>query len=220
MSGVGPLEPGEGTRAWGDAPAAEDPPRAPTAPGQLPARLFDRLRARRRRTALAAAAVLAALLATGGYLYTTHEHEHGHQHERQPPPPAAPFPSQAVELTYLEPVATPPGAPPGSFSFAVLLSVEFGPPVTVTRMNQPYRGLFLSSSPRTPFRTRAGAARKIIVTMHVTECGKVPENAGFPFLDVTLRNIRAIQVQSFILGSRYAHALSEALRAACGNDSR
>ncbi|MER6977540.1 hypothetical protein ABT317_11095, partial [Streptomyces carpinensis] len=131
-----------------------------------------------------------------------------------------PFPAQVVDVSYLDPAVTPAGAPPGSFSFAVLVSVDSGPPVTVTRISQPYAGLSVTSEPRPPFRTEAGSARKIVVTMHVTECGIVPENAGLPFLDVTLRNVRAMQVQSFILGPRYAQALTEGLRGACGNDSR
>ncbi|MFF8589885.1 hypothetical protein ACF061_00340 [Streptomyces sp. NPDC015220] len=205
MSGVGPPEPGEGTRAW-NAPDP-DGPLVAGPPSRRPVRLGHR----RRRTALTAAA-LAALLAGGGSLYLTRE--------RQSPPPAPPFPSQVVDVSYLDPAPVPRDAPPGSFGFALLLSVESGPPVTVLAMKQPYAGLSLISVPRPPFRTKSGTARKILITMHVTECGRVPENAGLPFVDVTLRNARAMEVQSFILGSRYAHALSEALQVACGNDSR
>jgi hypothetical protein len=53
--------------------------------------------------------------------------------------------------------------------------------------------------------------------MHVTECGKVPRNAGLPFLDVTLRNTSAIEAHSFILGTVYARDLSHALQVACSN---
>ncbi|MEU5378331.1 Tat pathway signal sequence domain protein [Streptomyces sp. NPDC003631] len=205
MSGIGPVEPGEDTSAW-DAPdpgssLLHDPPR-----GRL-GRLYDR----HRRVALTAAAI-AALLAGGGYLYATRP--------RQPPPPPPPYPSQVVEVAYLSSAATPPGAPPRSFSFGVVLRVESGPPVTVSRIAQPYAGLSVTSVPRPPFRTKAGSARKVVITMHVTECGKVPEEAGLPFLDVTLRNTRAMQVQSFILGPRYAQALSSAVRVACDDDSR
>ncbi|MGW0081753.1 hypothetical protein [Streptomyces sp. NPDC003393] len=212
MTGVGPLEPGEGTRAR-DIPDLTEAPR----PGPR-SRRPPRLTRSRRRTALTSAA-LAALLAGGGYLYATHEHQPPPQ-ERQPPPLAPPFPAQVVDVSYLDPAPTPAGAAPGSFSFALLVSVNAGPPVTVTRIGQPYAGLSVTSAPRPPFRTRAGSARKIVVTMHVSECGTVPRNAGLPFLDVTLRNTRAMQVQSFILGSRYAQALSEALHRACDNDSR
>ncbi|MEV7126298.1 hypothetical protein [Streptomyces sp. NPDC093260] len=252
MSGIGPVEPGEGTRARRTGPpeapyapcdsttpdgpyTPQDPhnahsahrPLAPAPPFQrrypaagLRAHLRAILRARpgdHPRSALLTAAALAALLTCGGLLYATREQRPPHP---APPLPAPPYPSQVVDVSYLEPAATPPGAPPGSFSFALLVSVESGPPVTVTALDQPYAGLSLTSAPRPPFRTAAGSAHKIVITMHVMECGKVPENAGLPFLDVTLRNIRAMEVQSFILGSRYAHALSEALQVACGNVSR
>jgi hypothetical protein len=122
-----------------------------------------------------------------------------------------------VALTYLSKEAAPRDAPGRSFTFEVALSVQSGPPVTVTRLSQPYAGLSLTSEPRVPFRTSAGAARKVTITMHVTDCEKAPENAGLPFLDVTLRNARAIEAHSYIPGSRYAHDLSEALQTACGN---
>jgi hypothetical protein len=167
------------------------------------------LYARHRRAALTAAAVT-VLLAAGGYLFATRP--------QKPPPPPPPYPSQVADITY-QGKATPPGnAPRGSFSFAMELTVQSGPPVALTRITQPYAGVSLTSDPRPPLRTRAGFHRKITITMHVTECAKVPENAGLPFLDVTLRNTRAIQVHSFILGDHYAHDLSKALQVACSND--
>jgi hypothetical protein len=212
VSGVGPLEPGEGTRAW-DAPGPDDPPRTTPAYGPL-----GGLYQRHRRAVLTTAALI-LLLAGGSCLYATHE--------RTPPPAPSPapslppYPSQVTDISYLDAVATPPrDAGTRTFSFAVLVSVRSGPPVTVTRIDQPYAGLSVTSEPRPPFRTKAGSAQKIVITMHIQECGKVPENAGLPFLDVTLRNMRAIQAHSFILGSRYAQTLSQALQVACGNDFR
>ncbi|SHI27686.1 Tat pathway signal sequence domain protein [Streptomyces sp. 3214.6] len=200
MSGVGPVEPGEGTGtgAW-DIPA---PARRP---------LARRYAAHRPAVRAVLAALL--LLAGGGYLYATRPHD------AQPPTPAPPFPSQVVDVSYLGAIAVPPGTRPHTFAFEVLLTVDAGPPVTVTRLSQPYAGLALTSAPTVPFRTKAGSTRKIVITMHVTECGKVPENAGLPFLDVTLRNARAIRVHSFILGARYAQDLSKALKVACSNSS-
>ncbi|MGW1796346.1 Tat pathway signal sequence domain protein [Streptomyces sp. NPDC001984] len=213
MSGVGPVEPGEGTRAWdthdghgtygahdADGSRPHGPPRAHLAA----------LYARHPRATLALVTT-AALLAGGGYLYATRP--------QQPPPPPPPYPAQVVEMAYLDAESTPAGAPPRSFSFAVRMTVESGPPVTVTRVTQPYAGLALVSAPRTPFRTRAGFPREVTITMHVTDCGKVPKDAGLPFLEVTLRNTRAIQAQSFILGPRYARHLSRAVQVACSNDS-
>jgi hypothetical protein len=220
VSGVGPVEPGEGTRAWdthdphdthdghgtygahdADGSRPPGPPRAHLAA----------LYARHRRATLVLVTT-AALLAGGGYLYATRP--------QQPPPPPPPYPAQVVEMAYLGGESTPADAPPRSFSFAVRMTVESGPPVTVTRVTQPYAGLVLVSAPRTPFRTRAGSPREVTITMHVTECGKVPKDAGLPFLEVTLRNTRAIQAQSFILGPLYARHLSHAVQVACSNDSR
>ena len=200
MSGTGPVEPGEGTHVWDTQDAAAIRP-----PGPVRKRLAP-LRARHRRAVLAAV-VAAAVFAAGGYLFATRP--------RRPAPPEPPYPAQAVEVGFLTGRGVPPGSPPRSFSFTVLLRVRSGPPVTVTRVTQPYAGLSLVTEPRAPFGTKAGASRKITITMHVTDCRSVPKNAGLPFLDVTLRNMRAIQVQSFILGPRYARHLSEAVEAAC-----
>ncbi|MFD5219892.1 Tat pathway signal sequence domain protein [Streptomyces tendae] len=198
MTGIGPVEPGEDTRVR-DAP----PPR----PRGCLALRYER----HRRTVLTSGAVLVAL-AGGGYLYANRS-----QPQPAPPPP---YPSQAVDLVYVAPATGSPGATAGAYSFTVLLSVRSGPPVTVTRLTQPYDGLSVTSSPAAPFQTKSHSARKIIVTLRVTECEKAPRNPGLPFLDVTLRNARAIEAHSFILGARYAQDLSRALEVACGNDSR
>lgn len=204
MSGIGPLEPGEGTRAR-DA----HPPTGSTPPSVAGIRSALATRYGRHRPAVLALSAAAVLLAGGGYLYATRP--------RQPPPPPAPYPAQVVEVAYAGGRPTAADAPPRSFSFAVLLSVQSGPPVTVTRVTQPYAGISLVTDPRPPFRTKAGSDRKITITMHVTQCGKVPMDAGLPFLDVTLRNVRAIQIQGYILGPRYAQHLSQSLKGACSN---
>ncbi|MFJ1650823.1 Tat pathway signal sequence domain protein [Streptomyces sp. NPDC088337] len=220
MSGVGPLEPGEGTRAWGtsDRDDPDAPGDAPPRPGALahgPIAPLARLYRRHRRAALTAL-TLALLLAGGGYLSAIRQDAP----QPPPPPPAPPYPSLVTDVSYLDEVAAPHAAGTRTFSFAVLVSVQTGPPVTVTGIDQPYAGLSLTSEPRAPFLVRAGSAHKVVITMHVKECGKVPGNAGLPFLDVTLRNKRAIQVHGFILGPRYAQSLSQALQVACGNGSR
>ncbi|MFF8730733.1 Tat pathway signal sequence domain protein [Streptomyces sp. NPDC015171] len=211
MSGVGPPEPGEGTWAR-DGRHPEGPRPAAGARAALAARY-----ARHRRAALALLAA-AVLLGGGGILYATRP--------PQPPPRAerpraqTPLPVQVADMTYLDSRAAPASAPPRSFGFTVLLSVTSGPPVTVTQVTQPYAGLSLATEPQVPFKTKSGSARKITITMHVTKCGKAPRNASLPFLDVTLRNVRAIQTQSFILGRRYAQDLSHALEVACSNRSQ
>lgn len=203
MSGVGPVEPGEGTRAW-DVPEADavpvpDPPRG----------RYAQVYARHRR-AVSAVAAAVVVLAGGGCLYATRP---------EPAPPSeAPYPSQAVGVSYLGPVPRPAGTPRGSFGFEMELSVRSGPPVTIERITQPYAGLSLTTDPHIPVRIAADASRKMAITMRVTECAKVPENAGLPFLDVTLRNTSAIEAHSFILGERYAQDLSDALQVACSNN--
>ncbi|MFE0799154.1 Tat pathway signal sequence domain protein [Streptomyces sp. NPDC058812] len=199
MSGTGPVEPGEGTHVW----SGPDAPRPSARRRGRPARYYDR---HRRAVLTTAAAVV--VLAGGGYLYASRP---------QPPsPPPPPHPAQAVDLDYLDAVP----APGDDFSFAVRLSVRSGPPVTVTRLDQPYAGISMTSSPTAPFQTKAHSARKIIVTLRVTECAKAPRNLALPFLQVTLRNTRAIQAHSFILGTHYARDLSQALEVACRNESR
>ncbi|MGP4042822.1 Tat pathway signal sequence domain protein [Streptomyces sp. 2A115] len=204
MSGVGPVEPGPGTRAW-DTPE----PGTRSLP-EPPRRRLARLYARHRRAVLASAAA-AVLLPGGGYLYVTRP--------QPPPPPAPPYPYLVVHVSYLGKETAPANAPRQSFSFAVKVTTQSGPPVTVMDITQSYDSVSLTSVPRPPFRTEVGSPRKIVVTMHVTECANVPVSAGLPFLDVTLRNTRAIQRHSFILGERYAHDLSEALQGICDNDA-
>ncbi|MFJ8190265.1 Tat pathway signal sequence domain protein [Streptomyces sp. NPDC096094] len=199
MSGTGPVEPGEGTHEH----SGPDVPRTSARRRGRPARYYER-----HRRAVLATTVAVVALAGGGYLYASRP---------QPPPPAPPpHPSQAVDLRYLDAVP----APGDDFGFAVRLSVRTGPPVTVTRLDQPYDGISMTSSPAAPFQTKAHSARKIIVTLRVTECAKAPRNLALPFLHVTLRNTRAIQAHSFILGTHYAQDLSRALEVACSNESR
>ncbi|CAL9564890.1 Tat pathway signal sequence domain protein [Streptomyces sp. enrichment culture] len=210
MSGVGPVEPGEGTRVRDAASASRRLRPAPAV----------RLSVRQRR-ALAGACAVSAVLAGGGYLYATRP--------VPVPPTAPPYPAQVTTLSYREPRPVgPPGTEAGGeaesdiriFVFQVEIEVDSGPPVTVTRISQPYAGVSVISAPRTPFRTKAGSPRKIMITLRVNDCGNVPRNAGLPFLDVTLRNTRAMQDHSFILGTRYARDLSQALQVACGNEFR
>lgn len=188
MTGIGPLEPGEGT--WVREPAEARPAS----------------RSRRRRTLLIPATAC-AVLAAGAALWGTRP--------RPAPPPELPFPAQTVTMAFLAGRTTAPHR----LAFDVRLAVEAGPPVTVTRVSQPYAGMSADSEPRAPFRTAPGSSRVITVTMRVTECGRVPENAALPFLEVTLRNPRAIQTQSFILGPRYTRYLSRALGDACGESA-
>ncbi|MEV0319550.1 Tat pathway signal sequence domain protein [Streptomyces sp. NPDC050658] len=194
---IGPVEPGDdtydthATYADGVTVRPVEPPR-------------PRL-TRRRRTALAAAVALAVGV-TGLTLYLTRP--------RPPEPPPPLHPSQTVSVTY-EGGMSRPEAGDRTFTFAVSIAQDSGPPVSVRRIAQPSAALSVTATPDTPFTVKTGTPRKARITMHIRECGKVPRNAGLPFLEVTLRNVRAKQTQSFILGSTYANDLSRALAAAC-----
>ncbi|WP_369215697.1 Tat pathway signal sequence domain protein [Streptomyces flavofungini] len=192
MNAIGPVEPGEDTYGHDSAPAR---PRRPLTPR----------RARHRRTALAAATAL-GVGAAALTLYLTRP--------EPPPGPPPPWPSQSVSVAYAKEMSHP-RAGERNFTFAVILTQASGPPTTVRRVAQPSAALSVRATPPTPFTVKTGKPRKLIITMHIRECGEVPRNAGLPFLEVTLRNVRAIEKQSYILGPEYANDLSGALTAAC-----
>lgn len=203
MSGVGPVEPGDGTHAL-DTPRADAPLRPVHLPGPL-ARLWSR-----HRRAVLITGSAAVVLAGALVLHLTHP---------QPPAPGLPpYPSQETAVMYLGMERPEPNSRARSFRFGIEISAVREAGVTVSRIGQPYAGLTLSSVPRPPFDTAPEAPRTVMITMHVTDCGKVPKNAGLPFLDVTLRNTRAKEDHSFILGERYADDLSHAVQVACGNE--
>ncbi|MET8895410.1 Tat pathway signal sequence domain protein [Streptomyces albogriseolus] len=201
MSGVGPVEPDGDTRPL-------DPPSvAPHVRSGPPAR-----RSRRHRRTTAATLLAVAVLAGGALLYLTRP--------RPEPAPEPRFPSQTTSFRYLYMQVRDAGTTSAEFEFTMQAFTESDAPVTVLGISQPYAGLSLTSRPATPLRVNGGGSRKIAVTVQVTECGKVPRNAGLPFLDVTLRNTRAKEAHSYILGARYARDLSTALEVACSNGFR
>lgn len=201
MSGIGPVEPD------GDTRPSEPPPLAPH-PRSGPA---IRMPGHHRRST-AAAFLAVAVLAAGTLLYLTRP--------SPAPPPEPRLPSQTTSFRYLSMQVRDTRATLPKFEFTIQALTESDAPVTVLSISQPYAGLSLISGPATPLRVKGGGSRKIVVTVRVTECGKVPRNAGLPFLDVTLRNTRAKEAHSCILGARYARDLSTALEVACGNEFR
>jgi hypothetical protein len=102
----------------------------------------------------------------------------------------------------------------GFFRFAV--TVNSGPPVTIRVTGAAFDGLVAQAVPEPTFTVHAGATRRITVQISVSDCSGLPLNADLAFLDVTLRNTRAIQRHSFIFGSAYSKDLSQLLHRACG----
>lgn len=199
VNAIGPIEPGDDTYETRAAHAA-----ATDQVAVHPVRTRPLL-TRHRRTALALAAAM-TVVAAGLSLYLTRP--------RPPAPPPPPHPSQTVSVTYRGEM-TYPRAGDRTFSFTVALRQDAGPPVSVRRITQPSEALSVTVAPHTPFTVESGTPRTARITMHIRKCGKVQRNAGLPFLVVTLRNTRAMQLQAFILGERYAKDLSRALTAAC-----
>ncbi|KOG32064.1 hypothetical protein [Streptomyces resistomycificus] len=205
MTGTGPVEPvnssetGESHDVIGvDSPRPTD-------------RLRERWSALPPRTRTAALlALLTAAVATGVLLAPHH-----HRTERPEP---APWPANVTAWHYLGPVS-PPNSPAfaGRFRFAV--TVGKGPPVTLEVTGASSPGLRARALPEPDFTVRPGTPRRITVQISVSHCSGLPLNADLPFLDVTLRNTRAIQRHSFIFGGAFSRDLSELLHAACAPTS-
>ncbi|MBO4259584.1 hypothetical protein [Streptomyces griseorubiginosus] len=203
MSGTGPVEP-VGPTETGDAHdvIGADAPR-------LGDQALDRWRAlspRARGAALAAAALTAAGLAA--VLLAP-----GAGPDRAVPAAApVPFPANVTGWHYLGPV-TPPDPRSGLFRFAV--RVDSGPPVTLSVVDAAFAGLDARVTPEPAFTVAAGTTRRVTVRISVTDCSGLPLDADLPFLDVTLRNTRAIQHHSFIFDGAYSRDLSAVLHKAC-----
>lgn len=202
MSGIGPVEPGPGARAHAPGPAG-----AVAAADTLSAGVTGTggwwrvLRPRRRLALLApAAAVLGVYLALS----------------RPAPvePPPVPWPAQATDMTYAG-TAAPADRVRRTVAFRLRAYVRAGPAVTVESVRQNYAGLTTAVVPHLPVVLKAGEIRVLVITLFVRKCDGLPLDAAMPFLDVTLRNDRAAQEQSYILGQSYARDLSSGLRDVC-----
>ncbi|MFP3990631.1 Tat pathway signal sequence domain protein [Streptomyces sp. E11-3] len=139
------------------------------------------------------------------------------------PEPPVPYPLHLVSVVYsgvVVPAADgdaggDAGKADGEFAFTVTFRVQPGSPVVVEEIRQPSAALSVVSGTRTPFTLNADSPREVRITMRVRDCDIAPRNVSLPFLKVTLRNARAMQVHSFILGSEYAKDLAEAVSRAC-----
>ncbi|MCM1977291.1 hypothetical protein [Streptomyces sp. G1] len=100
-------------------------------------------------------------------------------------------------------------------SYRFRVSVLRGPDVTLRVTGTPFDGLAAHSVPKDEFTVPGGATRRITVQISVSDCSELPLNAGFHYLDVTLRNTHAIQRHSFIFGGAFSRDLSDLLHAAC-----
>ncbi|MBO8194623.1 hypothetical protein ITI46_23640 [Streptomyces oryzae] len=105
-------------------------------------------------------------------------------------------------------------------SFRIELRAVTKDPVLVRRISQEYQALTMKLDPAQAVMVRPERAEPVWVRARVTSCRDLPVRARLPFLDITLRNARASQDLSFILGDRYARALDRVFRTVCGPSSR
>jgi hypothetical protein len=200
MTGIGPIEPvnSADTQETYEVIGADTP------------RFRDRWQAqspRVRRAVVGAAALGATAAAVIAFL---------------PPEPSAPtrtlvrmpWPANVTTFRYTGLAATFDSAPAsGLFRFAV--TVHSGPPVTLRATGAGPDGLTARISPAQTPTINAGTTLRITVQISVTDCANIPLGADRTFLDVTLRNTRAIQQHRFIFGGAYPDDLSELVNRAC-----
>lgn len=203
MTGIDPVEPVN----------SPDPDESYEVIGADGPRLADRLA--HRWTALsprarwtAVTAVLAALAAAGALLLAPDDPEPSE------PVDLSAWPANVTRWDYLGPARHPdPLATRGSFRFAV--SVLRGPDVTMRVTGAAFDGLGARGTPEREFTVPGGTTRRITVEISVSDCSELPLDAGFHYLDVTLRNTHAIQRHSFIFGGAFSRDLSDLLHEAC-----
>ncbi|ELP63978.1 hypothetical protein ACKI1I_09790 [Streptomyces turgidiscabies] len=200
MTGIGPVEPV-------NSPDAQETYEVIGADTPRLAERWQALSPRARRAAVGAAALGATAAAVIALL---------------PPEPSAPartlvampWPADVTTFRYTGLAATFDSAPAnGLFRFAV--TVHSGPPVTVRVIGTGLDGLAARISPAETSTVDAGTTRRITVQISVVDCAVHPLDADLPFLDVTLRNTRAIQHHRFAFAATYPDDLSQLVRAAC-----
>ncbi|MFJ1702396.1 Tat pathway signal sequence domain protein [Kitasatospora sp. NPDC088346] len=191
---LGPVEAARGTVEAG--PTGHRPTHRRPHPADL---------TRRQKYALATLLLAAATLPATGHAGSRPE-----QAANSPPP----YPAQITHFRY---AGTGPAAVAGGDGFALRVTVRNdGPgPVELVAVRQSYRGVEVTAPGALPRRLDPGVTAVVEVVFRVTDCAQAPPDAGMPFLDVTLRNTRAIQTLSQILGDAYAGDLSRNLHIAC-----
>ncbi|MET7573141.1 hypothetical protein ABZT04_32310 [Streptomyces sp. NPDC005492] len=198
MSGIGPVESVDSPEADGSYEVIG---------GDQP-RLTDRwhtLSPRARRAALAAGT--AAAVAAGAVLLPT-AHRHG------APAPVVPWPANVTAWRYTG-LAQTTDSPTTTGFFRFAVTVDSGPSVAIRVTGAAFDGLDAQAVPEPSFTVRPGVTHRVTVQISVSDCSGLPLNADLAFLDVTLRNTRAIQRHSFIFGSAYSKDLSRLLHRAC-----
>ncbi|MEU0177279.1 hypothetical protein ABZ178_28625 [Streptomyces massasporeus] len=214
MSGIGPVEPAnEPVNSTDEERSCDVVGTDASRPGDRLASRWSGLPAGRRRAVVAAAVIAVAAASTLALPQALAPDPHPPPYDPVPAP--TPWPATVTAWHYLGPAGSlNSSGKTGRFRFAV--TVEHGPAVTLRVAGTSYPGLTARAVPGPAFTVPAGTPRGITVEITVSDCSALPPEVDHPFLDVTLRNARAIQRHSFIFGRAYARDLSDLFRAACG----
>lgn len=210
MSGTGPVEPANSTEGEQSRDViGSDAPR----PSDRLADRWSRLSPGRRRAVVAAVAIALAAASAVALPQALTPDRHPRPHEPTPAP--TPWPANVTAWHYLG-LAEPLNSPGKTDRFLFAVTVDAGPAVTLRVTGTSYAGLTARAVPGPAFTVPAGIPRGITVEIAVSDCPALPLDVDHPFLDVTLRNARAIQRHSFIFGRAYARHLFDLFRAARG----
>ncbi|GAA1365237.1 hypothetical protein ACFPK5_31500 [Streptomyces beijiangensis] len=204
MTGTGPVE-----------ESTYDTPTRPTeviTSGPPPRRPRPLLRA-------ALAVGTAALALTTALSHTSHTPPDPQPQPQPQPRPLPPRPTGVTSLTYAGTTGTP-DLRSHSFTFRIRATLTQGPPTTLEQLSQPYDELTMTLRPPAPVVLHSGMTQSITLRITARRCTGLPIGVELPFLNVTLRNTRAIENPSYILGAAYAADLTKSLRAVCPQPAR
>ncbi|WMD08106.1 hypothetical protein [Streptomyces sp. FXY-T5] len=110
----------------------------------------------------------------------------------------------------------PPNSPAKAGRFRCAVTVHRDPSATLQVAGTSHPGLTAHAIPGPAVTVPAGTPRAITVEITVSDRPALPGSRPLPFLDVTLRNARAIHRHSLIFGRGNARDLSDLFRAARG----
>jgi hypothetical protein len=125
-----------------------------------------------------------------------------------------PYPTSVTSLHYVGLAGPlPTHVTTGEFRFT--MSVERGTPVSMQAVGTTFDGLWAAISPRLQVTVPARSSRNITVILSVADCTGLDRTPEPSFLNVTLRNTRAMQEHPFPLTGAYAKDVSALVHTAC-----
>ena len=140
-------------------------------------------------------------------------------HHPQGTPAPVPSPGRITHLSY-QGLSGAPDPAARTFALRIKISVDSGSPVTVESVRHPYPSLTTTTQPAAPFEIGPQRSREATLRITVRSCSATPLGVALPFLNVTLRNSRALQRETVTLNRAYAKDLSAALDTICRSSAQ